>query len=80
MTRKVGVCWDAAFQAHSAGVGHPERAERLNSIREILDADGTWERLIQVPTRRATKEELERKTTWLESAPPGRARGPSDSN
>ena len=60
MTRKVGVCWDAAFQAHSAGVGHPERAERLNSIREILDADGTWERLIQVPTRRATKEELER--------------------
>lgn len=50
---------DACFLRHDAGVGHPERAERLRAVHEDLDRrpiDGTCVEA----ARAATQDELER--------------------
>lgn len=45
---------------HVAGIGHPERPERLEAVLEGIDAVGLGDDLVKVEPRAASREELER--------------------
>ena len=55
---KTGMVWDEIFTKHDPGPGHPESPARLLSIERRLRADGLWDRLVMVPAREATEEEI----------------------
>jgi acetoin utilization deacetylase AcuC-like enzyme len=55
---KTGVVWDEIFTKHHPGPGHPESPARLLSIERRLKADGLWDRLVSVPAREASEEEI----------------------
>jgi acetoin utilization deacetylase AcuC-like enzyme len=56
---KTGLLYDDVFLRHLAGVsGHPERPERLTSVRDGLDRAGLLKSLHRIATRRVTDEEL----------------------
>jgi acetoin utilization deacetylase AcuC-like enzyme len=60
---KTGLVTDARFHAHAApplGMPHPERPERLVAIERALDDAGLTARLVRVPARPATREEMVR--------------------
>ena len=60
MTLRVGIYDSPVFREHDAGVGHPERPERLDAIRiGLLDAHLEG-RLESVAPRDATHQELSR--------------------
>jgi acetoin utilization deacetylase AcuC-like enzyme len=47
------------YLAHDAGLGHPERPERLQAVHEGLARAGLGDELVAVAPRRATKPEVE---------------------
>jgi acetoin utilization deacetylase AcuC-like enzyme len=50
---------DDLFLEHDTG-SHPERAERLVETRKHLEATGLWGRVVPLPARDATEEEIGR--------------------
>ena len=58
--RKTGLVLDDVYLKHLAGnTGHPERPERLTAVRNGLEKSGLTKKLVPVPPRRATEQELE---------------------
>ncbi len=53
----VGIVWDERYLAHRVE-DHPERPERLTAIRQALEKAGLWDRLVHIPARPATDDEL----------------------
>jgi acetoin utilization deacetylase AcuC-like enzyme len=60
LSRPTGLLYDDIYLRHLAGnTGHPERPERLISIREALDKAGLTQSLYPIHPRRVTEDELE---------------------
>jgi acetoin utilization deacetylase AcuC-like enzyme len=57
---RVALYDDPVFREHDAGIGHPERPERLDAIRRGLRDAGLEKRLTALASRPATEEELRR--------------------
>ena len=55
---RVGFYDDPLFREHDSGHGHPERPERLEALRAGLREAGLEERLVLLPPRPATTDEL----------------------
>jgi acetoin utilization deacetylase AcuC-like enzyme len=55
---RVGVYDDPVFGEHDAGPGHPERAERLEAVRQGLRQGGLEREVVRAVPRPATREEL----------------------
>lgn len=55
--KRVGLVYDPAYLEHDTGA-HVENAQRLTSTIEILETTGITDRLILVPAREATPEEI----------------------
>jgi acetoin utilization deacetylase AcuC-like enzyme len=56
--KKIGWCWDAGFDAHAPLLAHPERPQRLTAIVERLTAVGWLDRMVPIPVRAATVEQV----------------------
>ncbi len=56
---RTGIVTDESFLAHDTGAGHPERADRLRAIGQVLESAAPADRLV-VPARDATAEEIAR--------------------
>ncbi len=56
--RRVGLLRDPLFLLHSQGPGHPESPERLRAIDVMLERFPLHDRLVPLPARDATREEL----------------------
>lgn len=56
---KVGHVYDPRYLQHDTGFGHPERADRLKAIENRLVETGLKPRLIEIPPRPATREEIQ---------------------
>jgi acetoin utilization deacetylase AcuC-like enzyme len=50
--------YDPVFREHLVGRDHPERPERLDAVMNALGRAGLTERLVPVPSRTATDDEL----------------------
>ena len=50
---------DPIFRDHLAGREHLERPERFDAVMSGLESAGLLDRLLRVPARDATEEELE---------------------
>lgn len=60
VSKPTGLLYDDIYLKHLAGnSGHPERPERLISIRNALDKAGLMQTLYPVKPRRVTQQELE---------------------
>jgi acetoin utilization deacetylase AcuC-like enzyme len=60
LSRPTGLLYDDIYLRHLAGnTGHPERPERLISIKKALDGAGLTQSLYPIHPRRVTDEELE---------------------
>lgn len=58
--KPTGLLYDDVYLRHLSGnTGHPERPERLISIRQALDKAGLMQSLYPIHPRRVTEEELE---------------------
>jgi acetoin utilization deacetylase AcuC-like enzyme len=57
---RVGFYDDGLFREHDAGLGHPERPERLDAVRSGLRDAGLEAKLRLLSPRAATREEIER--------------------
>lgn len=55
---KTGIVRDPIFIEHEMGPYHPESPQRLIAAYDMLDRTGLSEKLVKVPIRRATKEEI----------------------
>ena len=55
---KIGLIRDPLFHLHSNGPGHPESPERLRVVDAMLEAFALRDRLVDLPSRDATREEL----------------------
>jgi acetoin utilization deacetylase AcuC-like enzyme len=53
------LAYDELFLEHDTGPGHPESAHRLRAILSHLDESGLASRLVDLPPRAATREEIE---------------------
>ena len=58
--KKVGLVYDEIFLRHEPPVWHPDSPERLVSVISALKATGVWPKLLQLKTRKAGLEDLER--------------------
>ena len=59
-SKPTGLLYDDIYLKHLSGnSGHPERPERLISIREALEKSGLMQSLYRIHPRRVTEEELE---------------------
>ncbi|MBI2963938.1 MAG: histone deacetylase [Deltaproteobacteria bacterium] len=56
---RTGIVTDESFLAHDTGERHPERADRLRAIGQVLDSGAAVDRLV-VPARAATAAEIAR--------------------
>jgi acetoin utilization deacetylase AcuC-like enzyme len=54
------VAADPVFALHDTGRGHPERAARLQAVEDGIARAGLGDALLPLPTREATRAELER--------------------
>lgn len=57
--RRTAVYFDPLYLEHDTGVGHPERAERLQASMKMLEKTGLAERVEIRSPRDATREEIE---------------------
>jgi len=57
-TSQTGLLFDDVYLRHLAGVEHPERPERLTSIREGLERAGLLAGIFRIAPRRVTDAEL----------------------
>lgn len=55
---KTGIVRDPIYIEHDMGAYHPENPQRLVVAYDMLDRTGLSEKLVKVPIRRATKEEV----------------------
>jgi acetoin utilization deacetylase AcuC-like enzyme len=55
-----GLVFDKVFTRHDTGDGHPESPERLRAIGRHLEEAGLADRLVKLPLRDATLDELAR--------------------
>jgi acetoin utilization deacetylase AcuC-like enzyme len=55
----VGIVWDERYMKHGAA-GHPERPERLRTVRDALREAGLWEALVPIEPEEITQEALHR--------------------
>jgi len=53
-----GLLLDARFEAHETGPGHPESPGRIKAVAKALSNDAWTNRLVAIPGRAATVEEL----------------------
>ncbi len=58
--KKVGFVYDEVFLRHEPPVWHPDSPDRLINIIITLKAAGLWSRLIHLPPRRATLDDIAR--------------------
>ena len=58
--RRVGLVLDPVFEDHDTGPGHPERKQRVATIRERFESSGLAGRCVRVAPARATDAELTR--------------------
>src|SRR5690349_10778873 len=60
LSRPTGLLYDDVYLRHLSGnTGHPERPERLISIKKALDGAGLTQSLYPIHPRRVTEDELE---------------------
>jgi len=57
--RRTGIVRDNIFLKHKTGIHHPEAPRRLETIYSMLDNDNLMEKLVQIPKRMASLEEVE---------------------
>ncbi|MBW1838949.1 MAG: histone deacetylase [Deltaproteobacteria bacterium] len=57
--RRTGIVRDNMFLEHKTGIHHIEIPQRLEVVYDMLDSEGMMERLITVPVRFASLEEIE---------------------
>ena len=57
--RRVGIVRDPLFLEHRTGVHHIEVPRRLETIYSMLDENGLKDRLVEIPPRYASLEEVE---------------------
>jgi acetoin utilization deacetylase AcuC-like enzyme len=57
-SKQTGLLFDDVYLRHLAGVSHPERPERLTSIRDGLEKAGLMKSLLRLTPRRVTENEL----------------------
>ncbi len=57
--RRTAVYYDPLFLGHDTGIGHPERAERLEASMKMLEKTGLAERVEIIAPRDARVEEIE---------------------
>ena len=57
--RRTGIVRDNMFLEHKTGIHHIEIPQRLEVVYDMLDSEGIMERLITVPVRFASLEEIE---------------------
>ncbi len=50
--------WSSDFTRHAVSAGHPESADRLRAIRDLLEEKGQWERYPRVEAKAAGWEEI----------------------
>ena len=55
---RTGLVWEPRCLLHQPGLGHPERPQRLEAIRNGLEQAGLWERCEQLAARFASDSEL----------------------
>lgn len=55
---RTGLVWEPRCLLHQPGLGHPERPQRLEAIRNGLEQAGLWERCEQLAARFARDSEL----------------------
>ncbi len=55
---QTGLAADPAVKKHDPGPGHPERPERFTAIMSRLEASGLAEKLLRLPVREATDDDL----------------------
>lgn len=60
---RTGIVTDKRYMRHTMGEYHPESPERLRGIYEMLDAPGMAGKLVSIPARKATGEEI----LWVHS-------------
>lgn len=57
--KKVGLLYDNVFLRHENPPGHPESADRIQSIMAVLMGSDIWDKLLHIPPRRASFEQIE---------------------
>jgi len=55
---KVGQVFHPDYLRHDTGPGHPERADRLRAIEDMIQKTDLKNHLVQVPAREATHQEI----------------------
>jgi acetoin utilization deacetylase AcuC-like enzyme len=56
---KTGHVFHPQYLKHDTGFGHPERPDRLRAIEKMIEASGLREKLVDVPARPATLQEIQ---------------------
>jgi len=56
--RRTGIVIDEEYKLHDPGRGHPESPARLESIERQLETTGLTEKMVRVPARPASQEEI----------------------
>lgn len=57
--KKVGLLYDSVFLGHENPPGHPESADRIRFIMDVLMGSDIWDKLIQIAPRSASFVEIE---------------------
>jgi histone deacetylase 6 len=58
-TTRVGYCYDPRMREHKhLGYDHPEQPARITSIFETLETSGCTSRMIVLPAREVSKDEV----------------------
>jgi len=53
-----GIVWDKRFLEHDTGPTHPERADRLRAIQQMLESSAVGEQVTRIEPRLASAEEV----------------------
>src|SRR5690349_9566580 len=56
--QKTGLITSLEYKKHQTGLGHPERASRIEAVLKAIEAEKIEERLKRIEPRRAAKEDL----------------------
>lgn len=58
LMQKTGFITSLEYKKHQTGLGHPERASRIDAVLKAVEAEKIEDRLDRIEPRRATKEDL----------------------
>lgn len=56
--QKTGFITSLEYKKHQTGLGHPERASRIDAVIKAVEAENIEDRLDRIEPRRATKDDL----------------------